>query len=346
MSLVGIYTDVHASVHSSIMTMPSSGKYSMRLNMIVESFKWMYELFERHGVDMIVNLGDLFDSHVVRSEEITAISEAYTYSRGVPEIHIIGNHDTLDVSRKFYSTSLLNNVPFIDVYSEPCKIDDTFSVIPYMKSESVTPEMLKDLSNKVLLSHLDIKGSHLRPDYVMDSGVDSELLAMNFDVSLNGHLHTAETIHTTEHMVINVGSFSSNSFSDSNTYIPGVCILDTDTYQLVRYNNPHAILFRRMVASSLDDLMKKLCKLDSGYRYILRVTVPYHIKDDVAELLSQIEEIVIYRVVADIHSSHMTEKKVVNSSTEKSIEQEFLEFLKKNPELAKYPISEYSEMLK
>ena len=114
--ILGIYSDVHTVNKSSIMPYHSTdSKYSVRLQMIIDTFKWMYNVFENEHVDVICNCGDLFDSHIVRAEELNAISDCYRYSKGTREIHIIGNHEIFDNNRNFYSTAMLKNFPFIEI---------------------------------------------------------------------------------------------------------------------------------------------------------------------------------------------------------------------------------------
>ena len=116
---VGIYTDIHCSYTSSILPLHIDNScYTARLKMVVDTFKWMYELFEHNNVDYIVNCGDLFDSYRLRAEEISAMAESLSYNSGIPEYHIIGNHEVMDVRRNFYATALLNNYNYISYYNK------------------------------------------------------------------------------------------------------------------------------------------------------------------------------------------------------------------------------------
>ena len=71
MAKIGIYSDVHISHNSSIMpTFLDDGIYTTRLDMCKKSIEWMYELFENKKVDIVVNCGDMYNSHSVSSDEI------------------------------------------------------------------------------------------------------------------------------------------------------------------------------------------------------------------------------------------------------------------------------------
>lgn len=345
---IGIYSDLHISVTSSIMPIYcKDSKYTTRLQMMIDTARWMYKVFEDEKVELILNGGDTMDSHTIRSEEISALSEFYSYSRGVPEIHIPGNHEILDTELNFYSDSILNNLDFITIYDKPTKVNDIISVIPYMRAEDISNDMLKSLSNKILLSHIDIKGSHLRPDYIMDSGVNPELLSEYFEFTVNGHLHTAEKLDTTNGIIWNIGSITSGSFNDNNNYIPSICILDTETMNIKRVSNPCAILFRRMNIDSIENLKSKIKSLDKKYKYILRVTAPYNIREATRSILGDEKSIVTYRVVSDMSKSHSIS--IANSNDldiKTDMKKEFIEFLNKNSESLNYPLEEYLNVIK
>lgn len=344
--ILGIYSDPHVSFTSSILPTYSSDKYSARLQMCIDSFRWMYEaVFYKNNVELICCCGDLTDKYTLRADEITALSECLgsNYEK-IPEIHITGNHDMLNT--QFYSTSLLKLFNHVQIFSSPTKIDDTLSVIPYMKSDMITHEMLKRLKNEIVLSHLDIAGSHLRGDYIMDTGVDPELLRMYFNLVLNGHLHTREAVKPG---VWNIGSLTSGSFSDNNIYVPGVMTYDTITHELNTHDNPHAILFRKIHVSDTASLIKALDKLDRKYNYVMRVTCPYDCKDNCHKILSEADQIMTFRVITDLsqkRSIEMNKNSVTPSIfTERSLESEMLKYLNDNSSLLKYPMGIYQDIL-
>lgn len=322
--------------------------------MIISTYKWMYDIFESNDVDVIFNGGDTADSNVLRSEEITAISEAYANSRGIREITILGNHEILDVNRKFSSIAMLENYQFVDLYTEPTanislpvSTDIRVSVLPYMKYEDVTAELLDSLSADILLSHIDIKGSHLRQDYIADTGVDPELLAEYFGTVINGHIHTYERISTTKNAVINIGNCTSISFGDSNEYYPGVSILDTNTGKISKFNNPHAILFRRFTVHSMSELINRIDKYNNGYRYVLRVSAPYDIADDIRKYLDTKDYILTYRVIGDV--SKMTARPAMFDSGKitgiDNMSLEFKKYIKSGDISLSYPVENYVKFI-
>lgn len=348
--IIGIYTDIHASFNSSIMPIHCDGSiYSTRLQMIIDTFKWMYSTFEKENVELIFNGGDLFDSNTIKSEEITAISEAYRYSKGVPEKHILGNHEITNNDKTFYSTALLGNFPFIEIYDKPTKLDNyNISLLPYMKSDDITSEVLSQISgdNQILISHIDIKGSSLRPSYIMEFGVNSELIANYFTTTLNGHLHTAEKVDTSRNSIYNIGSTTSLSFNDNSDYIPGVCIYNTETHKMKHINNPNAVLFRKFKISTLGELLKKLNDFDNtSYKYILRVTVPYDLREKARDAIELRKNVMTCRVISDMTNYHSSVEVKSTVDIKYDMREKFIEFLNSDECNLNYPLSEYLEVL-
>ena len=72
---IGIYSDAHFSKYSSNL-ISSAGKYSKRLSSLLDSFKWMYEEFNKLGVEVVINCGDLTSSDSLSSDVSSALAEA------------------------------------------------------------------------------------------------------------------------------------------------------------------------------------------------------------------------------------------------------------------------------
>jgi DNA repair exonuclease SbcCD nuclease subunit len=313
--------------------------------MIIDSFKWMYEIFNQQGVELIINAGDLFHSHTIKSEEITAISEAYSYSYGVEELHILGNHEIYDSNSNFYSTALLNNFPFITVYDYAVKFKDLpISLLPYRKSELITEDLLKSLSNEILVSHIDINGSFLKSNTTVDFGTNTEILINNFNLVMNGHFHGAEVIKTRKNKIYNFGSLTSLSFSDSENYIPGICIYNTNTKELFHIDNPYSILFRKLEIDNIEELKLKIKSKDT-YRYIYRIISPFNLREEVQKELDNQDNILAYRIITNM-SEFKKDTNIINEvlNSKQDMKEEFKEFLKTDIKL-NYPLNLYQSIL-
>lgn len=335
--LVGIYTDAHCSYTSSILPLHCEGsKYTTRLQMIIDTFRWMYDLFDAYDVDLIVNCGDLFDSFKLRAEEVSAMAEALQFSKGISEIHVLGNHEVLDKRRNFYATALLNNYSHIDVVTVPTKLDNGLSFLPYMTTDEAS-ECIPWLSNKILFSHIDVKGSLVTPTYELDTGVDSTSLGCYFDLVMNGHLHSPQSLNKVVH---NVGACTSLSFSDNSDYTPHICILDTETLERRYFQNPYAIRFRKL-DSGIDSLRTHLLSSGRDNREVIRITVPASKRAEAEELLKSDSNVVTYRITSEVEAVETPDILQPSKLDLKGdIASKFVEFLSISNDL-NYPIENY-----
>lgn len=340
---IGIFADMHISTTSSILPLTSSdSKWTRRLKMMKDTYDWMMDIFKEKKVDVIVNLGDFFDSHTLTSEELSLYSEFKPID--IPVFSLVGNHEVLN--KMYYSCSILDNVidepKLLDIHG--CKL----AFLPYMKSEDVTSELLSKISsdNCILFSHIDIKGSMLRPDYIMSSGVEPELLSWYFGTVFNGHLHTYEKMLVSDCNIYNIGSVTSKSFSDSNDYIPHISIYDTESKSLEFFDNHNAVLFRKISGNSLYDIITALDKLDSSYEYAIRATVPYSIVKDVNEELRKQDKVSSFRVIGKISNNSDVINNSVNSSVDiADMGEEFINFLEDRTD-RKYSMKDYESIIK
>ena len=144
---------------------------------------------------------------------------------------------------------------------------------------------------------------------------------------------------------------TSISFSDSNKYIPGIHIYDTETNSFETIPNPYNILFRKFSVDSIQSLKDNLSKLDKTYKYILRIEVPYKLKDDISKLLEKEEYIIANRLIINRKNIGLvlTESEQLELVDENNIKNKFIDFIKSyehdtGKEL-KYPISSYIKLM-
>ena len=308
--IVGIYRDAHFAVASSILSATAGYKYSARLDMLVDSFRWMYDTFEKENVELIFNGGDLIDSDFMKARESSALAEALSYGGKIPEYHIVGNHEKEDKANKYTSLSLLDQNRKITVISEPTKIDDTFSVIPYTRELDYID--LEPLANKVLISHIDYEGMSLGK-ITLTSGLNMQYACNYFDLVLNGHIHAPAIYHD---KIMNIGAMVGHGFDDNySVCYPSIMILDTDTLKTRRIMNPYSALFLKAKVSSVAELMKYLksiAKLSNPK--CLKLEVPYLARDEIRDYLeSQLEK---YNIVATRVSSKVENSSVLSQAKE------------------------------
>lgn len=262
---VGIYTDAHFSISSSILKVTSTYKYSARLDMLVDSFKWMYQEFDKYQVDLIVNGGDLLESTTLKAIEATALSEAISYSSGIPEYHLVGNHER--ENQQYSLLSILNGYQHINVVTKV----STFGDLTFLPFEDDYRDLdISKYRSKVLISHSMYEGIRLG-HFISDSGLSIDYVSNYFELILNGHIHSRSPVVDTEFTgkFHNIGSIVGHNFSDNYTNgLPGIVILDTETLTLDYVVNPYSVLFYKIKVTNLSDLISTLSSLPKNPKCI------------------------------------------------------------------------------
>ena len=123
---------------------------------------------------------------------------------------------------------------------------------------------------------------------------------MNFETTLNGHIHKHSVVNTSDNKVINVGSMTSMSFSDSNSYVPGVMIYDTETRKFEFFENPWAVLFRKYYIKDMKHLVDTIGRnINKKYKYIIGVEVPYEIRDVEFKVIPKMETLTLLEAIEE-----------------------------------------------
>lgn len=356
-----IVADMHLSYTSSILPIyQKDSMYTTRLQYIIDTVKWYEQLAKDEHVDYIINLGDLTDSNILRAEELTALAEAYSCrdKNSIPELYIVGNHDTLTDDHRYNATSILRSIPGFTIFNKPTKMElktdnDSKEVtfLPYMNWKDIDHEFLKKYNSDILFSHIDITGSSLYKAFSIDIGIDPNLLCMYFNNVYNGHIHLQERLECSKNNIWNVGSLTSSSFSDSNKYIPGAHIVDTELNSFKTIPNPYDILFRKFSIESITELKTQLSKLDKTYRYVLRIDVPYKLKEDISKMLEKEDYVIASRLIINRKNigasiNDVTQLEIVDKN---NIKYKFIDFIKSfeddtGKEL-KYPVKSYTDLI-
>lgn len=311
--------DDHFALNSSII-LGSTGSTKGRLNNLIDSYKWFYNLAK--GYDMTVDMGDLTDSPTLRSEVITAISEAFSYRNdSIPEMYILGNHERLSSDGNINAVNFLSSMSNYTVYTNPSVniINRVmFCVYPYVSlnedeldkfkswiDTDVKSVDKKSYDRKLLFTHNDLFGADLG-GWVSKSGLDPNLLSKNFDLTFNGHIHNGSWVKKN---VLNLGSLSGQNFSSKFVnWEPSIASYDTDTNKVELIPNPHALKFRTVTANSKSDLIKKIADIKGTDSYGISAKVPLDLIDETRRILNNTEGIVGSRVQEKISKNSLDEE--------------------------------------
>ena len=354
-----MYSDLHISKTSSILPLTSSNsKYTYRQNMIIETGKYLANIIDEVKPDVIINLGDTFDQHTITSYDIEVASEFFKCFKyiNIPHIVLVGNHEMINYD--YNAIKILSNIDNITVVTEPTSVDlsliSVFSkdaaivqsadnkvysakiaLLPYMEFKDI----LDFPDGDFLFSHIDIMGMKIRGDYELPEGISVEQLS-KYRLVFNGHIHKPSI----KGNIVNVGSISTHSFSDDNEAVPQCYLFDTETLNLQTFKPKMCPLFRKLSIHNMEELNTQLHNLDTDYKYVIQLTCPFEIKQEVREYLSNQDSVLAFRlnIVVSKEQQH-TNTADVEIQSNIDIKKSFKEFLD-TTEL-KYPKGLYLDIL-
>ena len=238
---IGVVGDIHWSKSSSIVRSRGE-KYSTRLENCIKSVNWAEKIIEQSGCDLVVYLGDFFDSNFIVAEELSALNEIKWNK--LNHKFIIGNHEMVLNDLSFSSGHVFNLCENSEVIDKPInKIINGVNIcfIPYIL-ESNRNEFSFYVNNKnsIVFSHNDIKGIQLGKIVSM-SGFEISEISDGCRLFINGHIHNGSQISNN---IINLGNLTGQNFSeDALKYKHRIAIIDTDTLNIDYINNPYAFNF-------------------------------------------------------------------------------------------------------
>lgn len=284
---IGVYADAHFSVSSSIVQGKSHTTVG-RLDNLIESLAWMDQLFQSHKVDMRVDLGDLTDTTQLSSEVITALRRCNIDE----DYHLLGNHSASSADGVFNSINMYEHAVISPTILQ-CS-DTKVLLLPYNKEVIDLSEYGLNPNKDIILSHNDVKGCYYGVK-LSDFGYDQYDIANNCKLFVNGHIHSGSWLM--KDRIMNLGVVTGLNFNGTEaSWNPSVGIIDTESGSIELFENPYALLFKKINASDKFDLVKSINSLDSSREYAIQVKVPYDIVKDAKELLDS-KKFIQYRRV-------------------------------------------------
>jgi DNA repair exonuclease SbcCD nuclease subunit len=198
-----------------------------RFDLAMQFLAWLDTIIATKKPDLIVNLGDTFDTHaVLRSEVMTEFMRHVDRSLLVaPYVYLLGNHDMYKPNDDKYHAlkHLVNrteNFTIIDQVTEYMGM--TF--VPYQHNPDTFPKQ----TLPICVAHQTFKGADYG-DITTKDGVDASGIK-GCDLIISGHIHKRHRLAESGAEVFYIGSPFSQSASDINQ-IKGISIIDTETYK-------------------------------------------------------------------------------------------------------------------
>lgn len=240
---------------------------------------WLNTLIEEQRPDLVVNLGDTFDTHAVLRSEILSEFMAHVdhvRSLGIPYVYLLGNHDMYKPNDSTYHAlkPFKGKIPGLYVVDET---QDLFGMtfVPYQHD----PLNFPTTTLPVCVAHQTMLGADYGAIRAND-GVDPRSIS-GCQVLISGHIHTRQQVVSSEGgpTVIYVGSPFSQSASDIDQ-IKGITIFDLATFTETFFETPLPLWKRlRAVVSqqfSIDDLHDRIEQdvKGSAHHWVIEIEGP------------------------------------------------------------------------
>lgn len=202
-----------------------------RFDLAKQFLKWLNETIRDLRPDLVVNLGDTFDTHaVLRAEILTEFvwHLEYVYAEGIPYVYLLGNHDMYKPKDAKYHAlrHFVGKMRHVHIVDE---VQDLFGMtfVPYQPDPSKFPK--KTLP--ICVAHQTFIGADYGSIATKD-GVDAATIE-GCELVISGHIHTRHAIPPRDIGRASV-SYPGSPFSQSSEdidQVKGLTLFDTDTYE-------------------------------------------------------------------------------------------------------------------
>ncbi len=197
-----------------------------RFDLAKQFLVWINTIIAKHKPDLVVNLGDTFDTHaVVRSEVMTEfVLHVNSVLQTCPYIYLLGNHDMYKPNDNKYHAlkHLKGKIKGFTIVDELINLHG-MTFVPYVHK----PEDFPKQTLPICVAHQTFKGADFG-DITTKDGVDASSVH-GAEIIISGHIHKKQRLASGGPEVIYCGSPFSQSASDINQ-VKGVSIFDTETY--------------------------------------------------------------------------------------------------------------------
>lgn len=315
--------DAHFCKRSSIINKFGT-KYPARLENQLQTFGWIKEQALKNNCEMVIGLGDLFDSSQLSDVEITAAKELPFAE--LPTYLIVGNHEASSQDLTFNSTKVLE-APNRKIISEPYSffVDNTeICLLPYIVESDRKPlaeYFPASTSQRVILSHNDIKGISYGP-VISAAGFEVSDIEANCDLYINAHIHNGQRITD---KIYNIGNITGHNFSeDALRYSHKIIILDTNDLSLTYVENPYAYNFYKLQIDCESDIY---CLDQLKNNAVLSIKCEQSLVEAVKQKLSTLNNIAESRLII---TKKYTENPVATEEIDLSVDHlaRFVEYCK------------------
>lgn len=205
-----------------------------------------FPTLEEHGIDTVLNLGDIFDRRKYINFDTLNRCRDYFFDelakRNITFTGIVGNHDVMYKNSNHVNAPnlLLQDYANFTFYIDPIEVNikgTSILMLPWINSSNYEKCMraIEKSNALIVCAHLELQGFEMYRGAVNDHGLSHKLFS-KFDLVLTGHFHhksKKDNIHY-------LGAPYEMTWSDYNDD-RGFHLLDLDTKELTFVQNPYRI---------------------------------------------------------------------------------------------------------
>ena len=272
------FSDIHFH-HTHRFSHITSEGYTVRELEHLSCAQDIINICETENIDRIMFCGDLFGpvGDNVSTQTMSAVCEFVDLlSKVKPLDMLVGNHD-LSGTTNFKAVHKL--IPFeyfnnVTVYDTPVE-EGNIVYMPYCTSDEYATSVLENIQNKsekIIFSHLELRGINLGNGIETTHGVALDLLSQ-FKMTIQGHYHGSNSYGPNIKVI---GSTQRLSFKDPGKSRDNIIIYDTETNKITRrsFSCPDWLTFT-------DDNIDQILSVDTNNYVKVEVTSDMLLTDDI-----------------------------------------------------------------
>lgn len=272
------FSDIHFH-HTHRFSHITSEGYTVRELEHLSCAQDIIDICNKEDIDRIVFCGDLYQTvgDNLSTQTQSAVCEfVEKISKIKPLDMLVGNHD-LSGTTNFKAVHKL--IPFkyfnnVTVYDTPVE-EGNIVYMPYCTSDEYATSVLENIQNKsekIVFSHLELKGINLGNGIETTHGVALDLLSQ-FKMTIQGHYHGSSSYGPNIKVI---GSTQRLSFKDPGKSRDNIIIYDTETNKITRrsFNCPDWLTFT-------DDNIDQILSVDTNNYVKVEVTSDMLLTDDI-----------------------------------------------------------------
>ena len=331
MSLIGLQGDLHFGASYNLGTLDPKTQHNTRLLDYMTTLKRNIDLFIENGIDLLVFLGDIYETRSPSQQQINALVECLNYAldKGLKVIILAGNHDqqrsTDTTTIDLFKTLRLKNVSVytdfgvydyngVKIFLMPYRDRKYLGVETNKEAVEIINKKLTDLGyydceNKVVFGHYMFEGttSYSKSEtFSMTEILLDRKMFRDAKAVVMGHIHRAEILSNNPPMFYS-GSMERNTYGEKD-YDKCIVFVDTNDYSASKLMKVDVKDLYDLKIDYSDSFLLKGETLPTLLKDIDAFCERNNVKNSIMRLSAKIDETDLYSVNQNAIKSYLYSK--------------------------------------